>query len=133
MNRKLIEVIIIISLFGFWIILIILGIKNQFNVPSVPSEKFETFLQEQNPIIIDLRESVELAKYPLDYQPLLHLPFSFLQNHLNWINIPQNETILYVCSDGNRARLIASLLQKQGCQGYYLRSGLHYARLLDTR
>jgi len=131
MNRKLIEITIIILVVGFWLTLIMLVLKNQFTVPSVPSEKFETFLQEQNPLIIDLRESIELTKDPLDYQPLLHLPFSFVENHLSWVNIPQSGTILYVCSDGNRARLIASLLQKRGYQGYYLRSGLHYTRRQD--
>src|SRR4030042_2974674 len=133
MHRKLVEITIIILFLGFWLTLIILAVKNQFNVASVPPEKFEIFLQAQNPMIIDLRESEELEKDPIDYQPLIHLPFRFVETHLNQIHIPQENPVLFVCSDGNRARLIASLMQKRGYQGYYLKSGLHYARKQDYK
>jgi len=128
MNRKLIELIIILIVIGFWLSLIIIGARHQFKVPSLPNEKFEAFLEEQHPIIIDLRESNELMKNPLDYQPLIHLPFLFIEKHLQMIQIPQNQPVLFVCSDGNRARLIASLLYKRGCQGHYLQGGLNHVR-----
>ena len=133
MNRKPVEITIIILFLVFWITLITMAVTNQFNVASVPSEKFEIFLQEHNPIVIDLRESVELARDPLNYQPLLHLPFQFVENHLDQIIIPQDNPVLYVCSDGNRSRLIASLLRKRGYQGYYLKSGLHYFRAAEAQ
>lgn len=125
MGRKISEVVILIIVIGFWLSLIIIGARYQFNVPSLPTEEFEAFLEEQHPIIIDLRESNELAKAPLDYQPLIHLPFLFIEKHLQMIEIPQNQPVLFVCSDGNRARLVASLLYKRGCQGHYLQAGLN--------
>jgi rhodanese-related sulfurtransferase len=133
MHRKPVEITIIILFLVFWFTLITLAVTNQFNVASVPSEEFEIFLQEQNPILIDLRESVELARDSLNYQPLLHLPFQFVENHLDQIIIPQDIPVLYVCSDGNRARLIAALLQKRGYLSYYLRSGLNYIRKQEAQ
>ena len=128
MRRKIIESIIIVFIIGFWLSLIIIGARYQFKVPSLPNEKFQAFLEEQHPIIIDLRESNELAKDPLDYQPLIHLPFLFIEKHLSQIEIPQNYPVLFVCSDGNRARLVASLLYKRGCQGHYLQGGINSVR-----
>ncbi len=128
MNRKFIELIIFLIIIGFWLSLIIIGARYQFNVPSLPNEKFQVFIEEQHPIIIDLRESNELAKDPLNYQPLIHLPFLFIEKHLTQIEIPQNYPVLFVCSDGNRARLVASLLYKRGYQGHYLQAGLNRGR-----
>ena len=133
MNRKTFEITITILFTGFWLSLIILAVMNQFGIPSVPSEKFDSFLQEHNPLVIYLRESNELTLDPLDYQPLLHLHFQFVENHLDQIIIPQDNPVLYVCSDGNRARLIAALLQKKGYSSYYLRSGLHYIKTREVQ
>jgi rhodanese-related sulfurtransferase len=133
MKRKLIEYLIAFLVIAFWVSLFFLGVENQFNVPSVKAKDFHTFLETRQPIIIDLRESIELQHHPLDYQPTIHLPFLFLEKHLQEVNIPQNVPVLFVCSDGNRARLISALLYKQGYTSYYLRSGLHYQSLKDRR
>ncbi len=131
MNRKLLETFIALLVVALWLSLIILGVRNQFKISSVMAENFYTFLQTHQPIIIDLRESVELQRNPLDYQPTIHLPFLFLEKHLQQVNIPRNMPVLFVCSDGNRARLISALLLKRGYKSYYLRSGLHYLRLKE--
>ena len=121
---KIIELMISILILGFWIFMFMLGIKNQFNIPTVESRDFYTFVEEKKPIIIDLRESRELQKRPLDYDKTIHLPFLLLESRLNQVNIPQNGPLLLVCSDGNRGRLIATLLNKKGVHSYFLRSGL---------
>jgi len=121
---KLIEFIIAILIIGFWIFMFILGIKNQFNIPTVESRDYYAFIEEKKPIIIDLRESIELQKRPLDYNKTIHLPFLFIESRLDQVNIPQNGPVLLVCSDGNRGRLIATLLHKKGVNSLYLKSGL---------
>ena len=121
---KLSEFIIAILIIGFWTFMFILGIKNQFNIPTVESRYYYTFIEEKKPIIIDLRESIELQKRPLDYDKTIHLPFLFIESRLDQVNIPQNRAVLLICSDGNRARLVATLLHKKGVNSYYLQSGL---------
>jgi rhodanese-related sulfurtransferase len=123
-TSKIVEYVIGIVIIGFWLFMIVLGIVNQFNIAFIESEDFYTFIESQHPIIIDLRESTEIENMPLDYKQTIHLPFLFLESRINEVNIPQNGPILLVCSDGNRSRLIATLLQKEGVKSYYLRSGL---------
>ena len=108
-SRLFIEIAIIFLFFGFWVSVIIIGAKAQFNVPTVSSKDFHKWIVVHQPIIIDLRESIEIEREPLDYQPTIHLPFLHIEQHLEQINIPQDHKILFVCSDGNRARMIASL------------------------
>ena len=123
-NIKYFEYIIGISILGFWLFLVIFGVKNQFNIASIKSTEFFSFLEKEKPLIVDLRESSEVQRFPLDYQETIHLPFLFIESRLEQINIPQNKPVLLVCSDGNRARLIATLLSEKGIKSYYLKSGL---------
>ena len=109
---KIIELMISILILGFWMFMFMLGIKNQFNIPTVESRDFYSFVEEKKPIIIDLRESRELQKRPLNYDKTIHLPFLFLESRLNQVNIPQNGPLLLVCSDGNRGRLIQAGLMR---------------------
>lgn len=132
-KSKTAEMMIGILILGFWIFMFMLGVKNQFNIPTVESKHYYTFIEEKQPIIIDLRESIELQKRPLDYDKTIHLPFLFLESRLNQVNIPQIRPLLLVCSDGNRARLIATLLNKKGVHSYFLRSGLQDTRRQDTK
>ncbi len=125
-SRLALEIAIVIIFFGFWVSVIIIGAKSHFSVPTVKSKDFHNWIAVHRPIIIDLRESIEIRREPLNYQPTIHLPFLYINNRLDRISIPQNHKILFVCSDGNRARLIASLLNKRGIKSYYLKSGLHY-------
>jgi rhodanese-related sulfurtransferase len=125
-SRYYIELTIALGFFAFWVGMAVLGILNQYNIPSVPSKDFHSWVEKHRPVIVDLRETEELQKEPLNYQPTIHLPFLYIESRLDSINIPQSNPILFVCSDGNRARLIASLLRKKGIKSYYLRSGLEY-------
>ena len=130
---KIIETLIGILIIGFWVFMIIFGVENQFKISSVESNDYYTFIEKQNPIIIDLRESPEIQSNPLDYEKTIHLPFLFIESRLDKVNIPQKGPILLVCSDGNRSRLIATLLHKKGVETYYLESGLQHTRRQDTR
>ena len=121
---KFVELIIAIVITGFWVFMILFGVINQFNISSIDSSDFYNFLEKEKPLILDLRESSEILSNPLDYEKTIHLPFLFIESRLNQINIPQNGPVLTVCSDGNRARLITTLLDKKGVNSYYLKSGL---------
>ena len=121
---RIIELIISVLILGFWMFMVMLGIVNQFNIPSIESRDYYTFIEEKQPIIIDLRESAEIQKQSLAYDRTIHLPFLFLESRLDEVNIPQNGPVLMVCSDGERGRLITTLLHKKGVKTYYLREGL---------
>jgi rhodanese-related sulfurtransferase len=123
-SRYYIELTIALGFFAYWIGMAVLGALNQYETPSVPSKDFHSWVENHHPVIVDLRETMELEREPLDYQPTLHLPFLYIESRLDSINFPQSNPILFVCSDGNRARLIASLLRKKGIKSHYLRSGL---------
>jgi rhodanese-related sulfurtransferase len=123
-KTKIIEIFIALLIIAFWVFMFRLGVENQFNIPAVESHDFYTFLEKKKPIIIDLRESDEILKQPLDYDRTIHLPFLFLESRLDQVAIPQDGPVLLVCSDGNRARLITTMLHKRGIETYFLRSGL---------
>lgn len=123
-SRYYLELTIALGFFAFWVGMAILLAVSQYNIPSVPSKDFHSWVEKHRPVIVDLREMVEIQRKPLDYQPTIHLPFLYIESRLDSINLPQNHPILFACSDGNRARLIASLLRKKGIKSHYLRSGL---------
>ena len=123
-KTKIFEIFIALLVIAIWIFMFMLGVENQFNIPAVESKDYYTFLEKEKPIIIDLRESNEIIKQPLDYDKTVHLPFLFLESRLDQVTIPQDRPVLLVCSDGNRARLIATMLHKKGIETYFLRSGL---------
>jgi len=123
-KTKIIEIFIALLIIAFWVFMFRLGVENQFNIPAVESHDFYTFLEKKKPIIIDLRESNEILKQPLNYDKVIHLPFLFLESRLDQVTIPQDGPVLLVCSDGNRARLITTMLHKKGIDTYFLRSGL---------
>jgi rhodanese-related sulfurtransferase len=127
-KRHIIETAIFILTFGFWIGLILSAIQNQFDVPSIEAKQYHKWVEKHQPIIIDVRESVEVQQDPINYHPVIHLPFLFIHDRLDSITVPQDQEILFVCSDGNRARLIASLLAKRGVDSHYLSSGLQWVK-----
>jgi rhodanese-related sulfurtransferase len=90
----------------------------------ISSKDFLTFVQTQKPIIIDLRESDEIAKSPIFYQSVIHYPFLELQQDMSRLDIDSTLTYLLVCTDGNRSRLIASFLSSRGIIVPYLQDGL---------
>jgi rhodanese-related sulfurtransferase len=90
----------------------------------IDSDKFIEFIEVNKPIIVDLRESNEITQYPLNYQPLIHYPFLELQKDISKLNLEISKTYLFVCTDGNRARLINSNFSAKGIITYYLKDGL---------
>ena len=123
-KTKIIEILIALLVIAFWIFMFMLGVENQFNIPAIESSDYSTFIKKNQPVIIDLRESNEISKQPLDYDKTIHLPFLFLESRLDQVTIPQDQPVLLVCTDGNRSRLIATMLHKKGIETYFLRSGL---------
>lgn len=106
----------------FSIIMYLIGQRD----PDYPvnSDKFIEFIETNKPIIVDLRESNEIAENPLFYQPLIHYPFLDLQKDVSRLNLELSKTYLFVCTDGNRARLINSYFSAKGIVTYYLKDGL---------
>jgi len=90
----------------------------------VSSNDFLTFVQTQKPVIVDLRESDEIAKSPIFYHPMIHHPFLELQQDMSPLHVDPTLTYLLVCTDGNRSRLIASFLSSRGIIVPYLQDGL---------
>jgi len=126
--KKILETLIGLIVVAFFISVTFLAIRHHFNVPYVESENFESWVKQNSPIIIDLREGTEAAARPLQYKPVIHLPFLSIENKLDQIQIPRNHKVLLVCSDGNRARLVASILWEKGIHTYYLKSGLDFVQ-----
>lgn len=139
MNRyKVIFEWIIFGGFVLWVVFATkIAIDHQFKVPYVEPSHFEQWVAAQSPVIIDLRESEEVERFPLAYQPVIHLPFLTIEGKLDRIQIPRGRPVLFVCSDGNRARLVASLLLEKGIHTYYLQSGLEntsvYSKPIKTK
>ncbi|HFE63142.1 MAG TPA: rhodanese-like domain-containing protein [Caldithrix sp.] len=124
----------IFSSFILWVVFTTkIAIDHQFKVPYVEPSHFEQWVSEHSPVIIDLRESEEIERFPLTYQPVIHLPFLSIEGKLDQIQIPRDCPVLFVCSDENRARLVASLLFEKDIRTYYLRSGLESTHLYSKR
>ena len=124
--KKVLEILISLTVVAFFLSVYLIAIQYHFNVPYVETENFARWVTENSPIIIDLREGEEAASHPLVYQPVIHLPFLTIENRLDEIRLPGNQKVLLVCSDGNRARLVASILWELGSRTYYLKSGLDF-------
>lgn len=90
----------------------------------ISSRDFLAFVKREKPVIIDLRETDEIKKLPIFYRPMIHYPFLELQQDMSLLHIDSTLTYLLVCTDGNRSRLVASLLSSRGIIVPYLRDGL---------
>jgi len=124
MSIKTAQTIILLAFIVFIGTLTFIAVDNQFNVKVLHANQYYQWVERNKPIIIDLREGNELFKNPLNYEPLINLPFLQIENRVDSIQIPQTEKVLFVCSDGNRARLICSLLKNKSANIYYLEHGL---------
>jgi rhodanese-related sulfurtransferase len=124
MLSKFWQITITLAFVLFIVLLNIIAVDNQFNAKALKPDKYYQWVVENKPIIIDLREGNEIFQNPLTYQPLINLPFLQIENKMDSINIPETEKVLFVCSDGNRSRLICSLLKNKSPNIYYLKHGL---------
>lgn len=125
MNRQTLEIIFSSATLILFTAFYGIAISNHFDVPVVQQREFTGFLQKEHPIVWDLREGPEVASHPFYYSPTLHLPFYFVKDRLNRLTIPQNYKVVLICSDGNRARIIANLLWEKHIAVYYLNSGIN--------
>ncbi len=91
---------------------------------TISSNNFLEYINKNEPIIIDLRESDEVSEFQLPYQSVIHHPFLSLQKDISQLNIDSTLTYLLICNDGNRSRLISSYLASQGITIPYLQDGL---------
>jgi rhodanese-related sulfurtransferase len=91
---------------------------------AISSQNFADYVRKNQPVIIDLRESNEISKSQLLYQPMIHYPFLNLERDISLLKIDSTHSYLLVCNDGNRSRLISSYLASRGITAHYLQDGL---------
>ncbi|MEJ2049630.1 MAG: rhodanese-like domain-containing protein, partial [Calditrichota bacterium] len=124
MLSKFWQISVVLAFVLFIVLLNIIAVDNQFNVKALKPSQYYQWVEQNKPIIIDLREGNEIFQNPLNYQPVINLPFLQIENKMDSINLPETEKVLFVCSDGNRSRLICSLLKNKSPNIYYLKHGL---------
>ncbi len=116
-----------------WVMLIFLATTSvvywiaageHFKIRPVKSSNFVTFVQDRQPVVVDLRENNERSRMPLTYPHLIHHPFLSLMDAVEHFPMDPERDYLLVCSDGNRARLIATQFAEIGRTMYYLQNGL---------
>ncbi len=122
--KRIFEIIISLAVVVYFFSATWLAVRNKSQIPAVASPEFETWTAQNSPVVIDLRQGKETRAQPLEYEPAIHIPFLYFASHIDDIRIPGGQKVLFVCSDGNRARLIANLMHKKGIRTYYLKSGL---------
>jgi rhodanese-related sulfurtransferase len=125
MKKFLFEIFYTLLIISTFAAVVLIAIENQFDVQTVKSKDFHSWVQKNSPLIVDLREENERINDPIDYEPIFYISFLDLEKNLDQIELPHEPKILFVCSDGNRARLISSLLKNKYNNLYYLKSGLH--------
>ena len=98
--------------------------QRHFNSTAITAAQFvELLKQNNNVIVVDLRESNEIQRFPLSI-PYVHLSYLWLRKWHTLPAITPGVLYVFVCSDGNRARMISSLLYENGYPTYYLRDGI---------
>ena len=125
MKKIIFEIFYTLLIILAFTLVVLIAIDNQYDVQSIESKDFHSWIQNNSPLIVDLREENEKIKDPIDYNPMFHISFLHLEKILEQIELPHDTKILFICSDGNRARLISSLLKNRYNNLYYLKSGLH--------
>ncbi|NOX38502.1 MAG: rhodanese-like domain-containing protein [Calditrichaeota bacterium] len=117
----------------FWVLLFFLTTTSvvywiaageHFKIRAVKSNDFLSFVQDHQPVVVDLREDNERSRLPLTYPHLIHRPFLSLVDEVESFPLDPERDYLLVCSDGNRARLIATQFAEIGHMVFYLQNGL---------
>jgi len=100
--------------------------KYHFNSSNISPQIFREILEEnKNVVLIDLRESPEVLREPFSSPtPLMHIPFLWLRSAHSLPVVTPGQITILICSDGNRSRLISTLLAEQGAHTFYLEEGL---------
>ena len=122
--RFIIEVIITVGVVAYFAVGYYLGISHQPGTLWIKSSQLESWIRNKQPLIIDLREENESRDFPFAHNELIHKPFLSVVEKLDSLNLPRNKPLLFICSDGNRSRLVATLLHEKGFDSYYLLDGM---------
>jgi rhodanese-related sulfurtransferase len=95
-----------------------------------PQQLQELILSGNSPIILDVRETVELQICALPNS--LHIPLGNLTNE--WENLPKDQPIVVLCHHGYRSMQAASFLKSLGFnQVMNLHGGIHaWAKQIDN-
>ncbi len=68
-------------------------------------------------LLIDVRENYEVNQLAFDVPKLMHIPYSEFEKRFT--EIPKNEEIVMVCSEGERSLKTAYLLMNNGYQNVF--------------
>lgn len=103
----------------------LLALLHHSPAKTVSVQELPLWIEGNHPLLIDVRESNELRQMALPFTPHLHLPFLMVYDRVNSLSFLDERPLLFICSDGNRSRYMATLLAKRGFKTYYLKFGLN--------
>jgi rhodanese-related sulfurtransferase len=96
-------------------ILLLFGILTPFlmlaQITQVSVEDAQNLLME-DAILVDVRESSEVAELAYQSEGMLHIPLSELANRYQ--ELPQGKTLIIACRSGNRSQTAISQLAELG-------------------
>lgn len=91
-------------------------------IPQVPAREWKTWVEDNDAVILDVREPMEWARGTLDGSKRIQL--AMLPSALG--SLDTNTSILVVCRSGNRSQHAARWLKAQGFENVAnLTGGLH--------
>ncbi len=122
--RLFIEITISSGVILFFAVCYYLGIRHQPGSLWIKSSEVVHWVHVQQPLIVDLREKNEPRDIPFVEDDLIRKPFLSLIETPDSLRIPRDRPILFICSDGNRSRLMATLFHEKGYDTYYLLDGM---------
>lgn len=79
--------------------------------PLVPSEQLESWVKQNQPLILDVRSSQEVEELGT-LEGAVHIPVDELDTR--WSELPSGRPLLVLCQSGKRAERAAHLLQEKG-------------------
>ncbi len=122
--RLFIEIAISVGVIVYFAFSYFLGIRHQPGSLWIKSDQLLRWIQIHQPLIVDLREENEPREVLFRNDELLHRPFLSLIENPDSLSLPRNRPVLFICSDGNRSRLMATLFHEKGFNSYYLLDGM---------
>ncbi|ALO16194.1 putative adenylyltransferase/sulfurtransferase MoeZ [Salinivirga cyanobacteriivorans] len=88
-----------------------------------PKETWKV-LQNNEALLVDVREDHEIAIESIQHDPTVYQPMSSIMQHLN--ELPKDKPLIVVCKKGVRSSKIVNLLKRQGYETVVnLDGGMH--------
>ncbi len=82
---------------------------------SLSAQELKEHLEEGTELVlVDIRETMELAEMPLPLKNVHHIPCSTLEEHITEFDRWREQTIVLICYSGSRADFVAQLLTDRG-------------------